>query len=124
MACPLLGSARTRAGDPDPVGRALVAQLSDNQFLVAGLYCRVDFQPADAKRSGKQRELVRVEEGGYREWHLPTDSLLEWRPDGLGTEFHLSATSPASVTRHILEFGRHGRIPCRKSPERQEIAGG
>ena len=34
-------------GNPEPIGRALVAQLGENEFLVTGLYCRVDFQPSD-----------------------------------------------------------------------------
>ena len=52
------GSAR---GNPQPVGRALVAKLGDNQFLVTGAFCRVDFKAT----SGGQRDFVRVEEGGY-----------------------------------------------------------
>jgi hypothetical protein len=42
----------------------LVAQLGENQFLVAGFFCRVDFRVSDAA-SGKQRQFVRVEEGTY-----------------------------------------------------------
>jgi hypothetical protein len=49
-------------GNSEPVGRVLVAQLKDNQFLVAGAHCRVDFQPADAAR---QRQFLKVEEGVY-----------------------------------------------------------
>ena len=51
-------------GNPEPTGRALVAQLGENQFLVAGFFCRVDFRVSDAA-SGKQRQFVRVEEGTY-----------------------------------------------------------
>jgi hypothetical protein len=50
-------------GNPQPMGRAFVAQLGPNEFLVSGFFCRVDFQPNDP--SGKQREYVRVEEGTY-----------------------------------------------------------
>jgi beta-galactosidase GanA len=50
------------AGNPQPMGGALVAQLKDNQFLVAGFYCRVDFRPAAADR---HRRFLRVEEGAY-----------------------------------------------------------
>ena len=39
-------------GNPEPVGRALVAQLKDNQFLVTGYACRVDFRPAGTECSG------------------------------------------------------------------------
>jgi hypothetical protein len=70
-------------GNPKPVGRALVAQLGDNLFLVTGYYCRVDFRPADAARHGpvelgtgqipsaridgkwQHRQFLRVEEGTY-----------------------------------------------------------
>jgi hypothetical protein len=50
------------AGNPQPMGGALVAQLKDNQFLVAGFYSRVDFRPAAADR---HRRFLRVEEGTY-----------------------------------------------------------
>jgi len=70
-------------GNPEPTGRVLVAQLKDNQFLVAGFFCRVDFRPADAEHhrpveegtgqipsamiDGKwqHRQFLRVEEGAY-----------------------------------------------------------
>jgi hypothetical protein len=51
-------------GNPVPIGRALIAQLGENEFLVTGLYCRVDFQPSDTD-SAKQRDFLRVEEGSY-----------------------------------------------------------
>jgi beta-galactosidase GanA len=50
------------AGNPQPMGGALVAQLPDNRFLVAGFYCRVDFRPVTP---GKRRQFLRVEEGIY-----------------------------------------------------------
>ena len=50
------------AGNPEPTGRALVAQLADNRFLVAGYSCRVDFRPAAAD---KRRQFMRVDEGTY-----------------------------------------------------------
>jgi len=49
-------------GNPEPTGRVLVAQLKDNQFLVAGYFCRVDFRPASAEQ---HRQFLRVEEGTY-----------------------------------------------------------
>ena len=49
-------------GNPEPTGRVLVAQLNDNQFLVAGYFCRVDFRPAAAEQ---HRQFLRVEEGTY-----------------------------------------------------------
>jgi hypothetical protein len=73
-------------GNPSPIGRALIAQLNDNQFLVAGFFCRVDFRPAGTAEQRKSqhlvegtgqtpsvliegkwqhRQFVRVEEGAY-----------------------------------------------------------
>ena len=73
-------------GNPEPVGRALVAQLKDNQFLVTGYACRVDFRPAGTEQQRKSgtivagvgqtpsalidgkwqhRQFLRVEEGVY-----------------------------------------------------------
>jgi hypothetical protein len=49
-------------GNPEPIGRALVGQFKDNQFLVTGYFSRVDFRPADPD---KHRQFLRVEEGTY-----------------------------------------------------------
>jgi len=49
-------------GHPEPVGRILIAQLKENQFLVTGSYGRVDFAPVEP---GKQRQFLKVEEGAY-----------------------------------------------------------
>jgi Domain of unknown function (DUF5597) len=51
-------------GNPEPVGRALVAELGADRFLVAGFFCRVDFRVRDAS-SGRQRQFLRVDEGQY-----------------------------------------------------------
>jgi len=50
------------AGNPQPLGGALVAQLAENQFLVAGFYCRADFRPL---ASGRHRQFLSVEEGTF-----------------------------------------------------------
>jgi len=76
----------TAKGNAEPQGRVLVAQLRENQFLVAGYFCRVDFRPAgsEAQRKAGQivngtgqepsaqidgkwvhRQFLRVEEGTY-----------------------------------------------------------
>ena len=49
-------------GNAEPKGRVLVAQIKDNQFLVTGFFCRLDFRPADPD---KHRQFLRVEEGTY-----------------------------------------------------------
>ncbi|MGB9456555.1 MAG: DUF5597 domain-containing protein [Bryobacteraceae bacterium] len=51
-----------RGHDGSPIGRALVAQLGENQFLVTGLFSRVDFRPSAPE---KQRQFLRVEEDTY-----------------------------------------------------------
>jgi beta-galactosidase GanA len=63
---PAFGFGRDPRGNPEPIGRALVGELGDDRFLVAGYFCRVDFQVKDAA-SGAQREYVRVEEGRYED---------------------------------------------------------
>lgn len=47
-------------GNLSPKGRALVAQIKGNQFLVAGYYCRVDFWPAGTE---EQRKTLHIVEG-------------------------------------------------------------
>jgi hypothetical protein len=63
---PAFGFGRDPRGNPEPVGRALVGELGEDLFLVAGYFCRVDLRLKDPG-SGAQREYVRVEEGGYEE---------------------------------------------------------
>jgi hypothetical protein len=41
-----------------PEGRALVAQLGENQFLVAGNFCTVDFYPAGTEEQQKTEHIV------------------------------------------------------------------
>lgn len=61
---PAFGSGREPKGNPDADGRAVVAQTGDNEFLVTGHLCRVDFHPSDPS-AREQREYLRVEEGAY-----------------------------------------------------------
>ncbi|MBE2214641.1 MAG: DUF5597 domain-containing protein [Opitutaceae bacterium] len=60
---PFFGFATGAKGNPEPIGRALVAQIAEDKFLVAGAHCRVDFELADKSRL--QRVYLRVEEGRY-----------------------------------------------------------
>jgi hypothetical protein len=53
---------RAPTGNPEPTGRALVAQLSDDRFLVTGYDCRVDFRPT---QPDKRRQFMRADEGTY-----------------------------------------------------------
>jgi Domain of unknown function (DUF5597)/Beta-galactosidase len=72
------------AGNPQPMGGALVAQLKDNQFLVAGFYCRVDFRPAAAD---KRRQFLRVEEGTYENGAFKFRRLLNGDQTDGGLDF-------------------------------------
>jgi hypothetical protein len=47
------------AANPTSQGRALVAQLSDNQFLVAGYFCTVDFYPAGTAQQRATQHIVK-----------------------------------------------------------------
>jgi len=45
-------------GNAEPTGRALVARLTDNQFLVTGFFCRVDFRPAGTEQQRRSQRIV------------------------------------------------------------------
>jgi beta-galactosidase GanA len=94
---PQFGPGDHPPGNKEPMGGALIAQLSQNEFLVAGYLSRVDFKPADAG-SGKQRQYVRVEEGSYRNgiWHF----ARIWNGDQ--TDWGLNFTSVPLVLRVTL----------------------
>jgi hypothetical protein len=52
------GPTRRGASPSAPAGRILVAQLGDNEFLVTGYYCRIDFRPAGTEQQRKSRLVV------------------------------------------------------------------
>ena len=81
-------------GNSEPIGRALVAKIGENVFLVTGAFCRVDFKAA----SGGQRDFLRVEEGGYEKgtWH----PLYIWNGDE--TDWGLDFSSAPQVLRVSL----------------------
>ncbi len=61
---PRFGFGAEPKGNPEPIGVALVASLGDDEFLITGHSCRVDFRPADPASKAK-REFLRVEEGTF-----------------------------------------------------------
>ncbi len=96
---PQFGFGNNPRGNPDPVGRVLIAQLTADQFLVAGFYCRVDFQPGDAGApEHKQREFVRVEEGAYQDGAFKPIRIL----NGDQTDWALNFGSAPQVLRVTL----------------------
>jgi hypothetical protein len=66
------------------MGGALVAQLKDNQFLVAGFYSRVDFRPTVPD---KHRRFLRVEEGSYENGVFQFRRLLNGDQTDGGLDF-------------------------------------
>jgi hypothetical protein len=52
------GGSNPPGANPTPAGRILVAQLADNQFLVTGYYCRIDFRPAGTEQQRKSKLVV------------------------------------------------------------------
>jgi beta-galactosidase GanA len=79
-------------GNPEPTGRVLVAQLSDNQFLVTGLFCRVDFVPTNAT---EHRQFLRVEEGIYQDGAFQFQRIL----NGDQTDWGLNFSADPEVLR-------------------------
>jgi hypothetical protein len=61
---PAFGFGKDPKGNAEPMGRALIVQTGENEFIVAGYFCRVDFQVRDAGPAD-EREYLHVEEGGY-----------------------------------------------------------
>lgn len=80
--------------DGQELGRALIAQLGEDQFLVAGLYCKVDFKDA----GGKQREFLRVEEGTYENGQFKSSRIL----NGDQTDWALNFGARPQVLRVTL----------------------
>jgi hypothetical protein len=93
----VFGRATNPPGNTEPVGRALVAQLGPDEFLVTGVSARVDFRPTDTS-SGRHREFVRVEEGTYVDgkWKF----LRIWNGDQ--TDYGLNFTSQPQVLKVTL----------------------
>jgi beta-galactosidase GanA len=91
---PQFGFGDKPPGNPEPVGRALVAQIGDDQFLVAGFHCRVDFQTSGAA-APKQRAYLRVEEGSYESGRFKP--LRLWNGDQ--TDWGLNFTSTPQILR-------------------------
>ncbi len=92
---PPFGPGRNPSGNSEPIGRALVARLGDDQFLVAGFFCRVDFRPGD---SGMQREFLTVEEGAFENGRF--EVLRNWNGDQ--TDWGLNFSSAPQVLRVLL----------------------
>jgi hypothetical protein len=60
------GASRGRRAQPnaEPIGKVLVAQLGESEFVVIGTLCRITFRPVGAG-AGKAWQYLKVEEGRY-----------------------------------------------------------
>jgi beta-galactosidase GanA len=93
---PAFGFGNDPPGNPEPIGRALVGELGENEFVVTGAFCRVDFQPTDA--TGQQREFVRVEEGAFDDGVFKPTRV--WNGDE--TDWGLNFASGPQIVRVTL----------------------
>jgi beta-galactosidase GanA len=82
------------SGNPTPIGRALIAKLGENEFLVAGVYGKVDF----TSPTGRKRSFRRVEEGGYENGVFKPIRI--WNGDE--TDWGLSFFSAPQALRVVL----------------------
>jgi beta-galactosidase GanA len=111
-----VGRGSSPKGNSEPVGRALVAQLKDNEFLITGMQARVDFRPAGTEQQRKSRQIVngtgqtpsalidgkwqhrqflRVEEGAYENGVFKPIRIL----NGDQTDWGLDFTMEPEVLR-------------------------
>jgi hypothetical protein len=86
------------AAAPSPTGRALVAQISTNQFFVTATDCTVDFKAA----SGGHREFLRVEEAEPLE-HKP-DPSQDGKDYSPASAFRVMRWLNGDETDHSLPF--------------------
>jgi beta-galactosidase GanA len=94
---PQFGFGEKPPGNPEPIGRALVADLGNDQFLVTGFHCRVDFQTT-GPASAKQRAYLQVEEGTYENGKFKF--LRLWNGDQ--TDWGLNFTAAPQILRVTL----------------------
>ncbi len=107
----------------EPLGRALVAQIGANKFLVTGMDCIVDFRPAgtpeqqkaggivfgtgqepSAKINGKwiHRQFLRVEQGHYVNGVFQFERILNGDQTDYGLPLYLHARSAARIAINLL----------------------
>ncbi len=88
------GPSPNPTGNATPIGRAMIAQLAPNQFLVAGYFCRIDFKPLASDQS---REFLQVQQLELRPG-LPLKRI--WNGDE--TDFGLNFSSAPQLLRVSL----------------------
>ncbi|MFO7669709.1 MAG: DUF5597 domain-containing protein [Bacteroidales bacterium] len=55
---------RTEQANAQPIGKAMVVQLGENEFLLVGTHCRFTFRPL-GDNAGRAWQYLKVEEGKY-----------------------------------------------------------
>ena len=65
------GRGRSAQTNAQPIGKVLVAQLGESEFVLVGTLCRLTFRPV-GPNSGKAWQYLKVEEGLYEhgKWKL------------------------------------------------------
>ncbi len=96
---PSFGDGVVPRGNPQPVGRALIARLAEDQFLVTGFFCRVRFRPAGAD-ADRPWQYLHVEEGRYENGVFRASRL--WNGDQ--TDWGLNFASGPQVLRVSLSL--------------------
>jgi len=86
------------AAPPAPTGRALVAQIKENQFYITGSSCTIEFRAA----SGGQRDWLRVEEAEQLE--RKPNSSHNGRNYSPASAFHVMRILNGDETDHALPF--------------------
>ncbi|MCJ7449949.1 MAG: DUF5597 domain-containing protein [Bacteroidales bacterium] len=57
-------SGRTVQQNPRPIGKAMIVQLGESEFILIGTLCRFTFRPIGSN-AGKAWQYMKVEEGKY-----------------------------------------------------------
>ena len=95
-------SAAPDAGEvtpPPPTGRALVAQITENQFFITGSSCTIEFKAA----SGGHRDWLRVEEAEQLE--RKPNASHDGRDYSPASAFRVARILNGDETDHALPFG-------------------
>jgi Domain of unknown function (DUF5597) len=80
---------RTVQANAKPIGKAMVVQLGENEFILIGTLCRFTFRPAGIN-AGKDWQYLKVEEGHYENGtfkllRIRNGDETDWGGPGFGT---------------------------------------
>jgi hypothetical protein len=92
-------------GTQDGQGRALVAQLGPLEFLATGFDASVSFQPAagpDGKTPNVQLEILRADEGNYKQGTWQTTRIWNGDQTDRGLTFRANNTEVVRIRLHSI----------------------